>query len=206
MAGHDPRSGVPAVTQAFPLQWPDGWPRAERRQRSRYQVSFARARDGVLDSLRLMGARSVVVSTNVELRRDGLPYAREAQKRHDDPGVAVFFYWRDESHVIACDAWELVRDNMRAIGHTIEGLRAIERAGASELLHRAFTGFKALPAPHVRSWRDVLEFGPSDLVAPSMVYARFRKLAKERHPDAGGSDEAMAELVDARDRAIEAMS
>jgi cytochrome c5 len=47
--------------------------------------------------------------------------------------------------VIACDSYSTVRANMRAVGATVEALRAIQRHGATSLLERAFTGFAALP-------------------------------------------------------------
>src|SRR3546814_19053229 len=47
----------------------------------------------------------------------------------------------------ACDRWDTVRDNVRAIGKTIEAIRGIERWGASDMMERAFSAFEALPAP-----------------------------------------------------------
>lgn len=50
---------------------------------------MGKARDQLLAELRLLGAKGLVVSTNVELRLDGLPYS---ESRHiADPGVAVYF-------------------------------------------------------------------------------------------------------------------
>ena len=63
------------MIDAFPLQWPDGWPRAKHRQRARYGVNFVKARDDLFRELRLMNARGVVLSTGVPLRIDGLPRA-----------------------------------------------------------------------------------------------------------------------------------
>jgi hypothetical protein len=47
-------------------------------------------------------------------------------------------------YVIACDQFKEVRLNLAAIVTTIKAIRAIERAGTSSLLERAFKGFSAL--------------------------------------------------------------
>src|SRR3546814_3202380 len=86
--------------EAFPLAWPVGWPRVARRKSAPFGMTMAAARDHLMNELRLMGARYPVLSTNVELRRDGLPYA--IKREPDDPGVAVYFEWhgkqRSEEH------------------------------------------------------------------------------------------------------------
>jgi DnaJ-domain-containing protein 1 len=61
-------------------------------------------------------------------------------------------------------------------------------------------GFAALPAPVIRPWWAVLEVSPTatrDAIATS-----YWRLARERHPDAGGSNELMAELNAARAAAL----
>lgn len=92
-------------------------------------------------------------------------YRRLAQKFHPDvPGgdAALFSavtrhrdnamrYIKQQQHrsfdyVIACDSFISVRLNMAAIVSTIKAIRAIERAGTSSLMERAFKGFSALPA------------------------------------------------------------
>lgn len=72
------------MTVAYPLQWPEGWPRTpygarETDARFRgptYGLTFGRARDQMLAELELLGAKNVVISSNLELRQDGLPYAK----------------------------------------------------------------------------------------------------------------------------------
>ena len=132
--------------EAFPLYWPDGWPRSTARARSPYKVGFHKARVELERGLNIMNTGGVVLSSNVPLRVDGLPYAGTAEKHYADPGVAIYFTWKGEPWVIACDCWDRVKDNLRAIGLTVDAMRMIERSGATELLKRAFAGFKALPA------------------------------------------------------------
>lgn len=195
---------MPAA-ERYPLHWPDGQPRTpeHKRARSRYEVSQDRAQRDLVHELELMGARDVIISTNLKLRRDGLPYA--SQRTPDDPGVAI--YWTTESGqdvAIACDRFSSIRDNMRALGLTVAALRAIDRAGCTDILERAYRGFAALPAtvtPASRPWWRVLGYNEPEGLDFAAVRRRFRQLAATRHPDRGGSHEAMAELNDALERA-----
>jgi len=184
------------MTQAHPLHWPTGRPRTSRRERSRFATSFAAARDGLLDELRLMGARLAVLSTNVELRRDGLPYANQPEPA--DPGVAIYFEWKGRPMAFSCDRWDRVKDNVRAIGLTIAALRGLERWGTGDMMESAFTGFEALPAPDApKSWRAVL--GNCTSIAEAKKARNH--LAKEHHADTGASGAMMADVNAAFDQA-----
>lgn len=194
--------------EAYPLSWPAGWARTAqgKRRASRYRVTQERAQQDLLRSLRLLGARYVTISTNVELRRDGLPYA--SRRAPEDPGVACYWERDGKPEVIACDSWSTVGENIRAIGQAVDALRQLERCGASEILNRAFTGFSALPAASgatgPRTWREVLGFPlqRATRITAVDVEHRYRALARERHPDSGGSHEAMLELNEARAQAL----
>jgi hypothetical protein len=191
---------------AYPLQWPAGRPRRDgwKRENARFDTSMATARDGLFNELKLLGARHVVLSSNVALRLDGKPYANGP--RIDDPAVAVYFSYRDRQMCFACDRWSKVEDNVQAIRKTIEALRGIARWGTGDMLQAAFTGFAALPPPIVagmkRHWRDVMNFGSEATVNADMVKARYRMLASGFHPDQGGDQAKMSELNVARDEAI----
>jgi hypothetical protein len=174
--------------EAYPLHWPAGWPRTKQPERARFDVTFARARDALFNELRLMGARYPVLSSNLELRRDGLPYS--GQRQPADPGIALYFEYNGRQMSFACDRWDRTEDNVRAIGKTIEAIRGIERWGASDMMERAFSAFEALPAP--RGWRDVLNVASdADLEATKRAY---RERLKEVHPDTGGSGEAFHDV------------
>ncbi len=208
-------SDVELPTEAYPLAWPVGWKRTTPHQRkpARYKVMLAIARDELVNSLRLMGVRThdLVLSTNIPIRGDGLPYA--SWREPDDPGVAVYWTKRGplgargprslQHRVIACDSWRTVRENLRAVGLAVEALRSLERTGASEILDRAFAGFKALPeTAGEASWR--VELGLSSLLSEGQIKERYWSLARERHPDKpGGSEDAMKRLNAARDAALD---
>lgn len=179
------------TNSAFPLSWPPGRKRTEphRRAVAKFgQRSFAVARDELLAELkRLGGVRQIVLSTNVELRQDGLPYA--GRRAPDDPGVALYFVDRKGRQMaFACDRWRHIEDNMRAIEKTVEALRGIERWGSGEMLDAAFTGFQALPAAAPpRHWASVLAVS-IDASTDQVEYA-YRRALMNAHPDRGGSSE-----------------
>jgi hypothetical protein len=188
----------------YPLCWPDGWKRTIRRRRAAYKVNEETAKQQLMHSLSLLGAGGVILSSNIRLRNDGLPYSN--QPRLDDPGVAVYFKRKGKEQVIACDTWDLIKDNYRAVWMAVEAMRSIERCGASELLDRAFTGFAALPPPPTAlatDWRSELGLSFHPNPTREDVESAFRRLAKERHPDVvGGSAEAFRALVAAYQTAL----
>jgi hypothetical protein len=189
--------------EAYPLQWPSGWQRTPpaKRRSSRYQVSPGRSQADLLNSLRLLKARYVTISSNVPLKRNGMPYANS--RPPDDPGVACYWERDGKSEVVACDVWLTVDENIRAIYYAIEAMRQIERCGASEILNRAFGGFAALPpGAMARSWRAVLGMHEGSHASMHDITEAYRRLAKERHPDRGGSEELMVELNAAHQAAL----
>lgn len=181
---------------AFPLSWPAGWPRSKCTQKSTFRASFSTTRASLLNQIRLMGGTHVVLSSNIPLRLDGLP--RSGQPQPYDKGFAVYFLRRGKQMAFACDRWDKVEDNMRAIEKTIEAVRGIDRWGASEMMERAFTAFEALPPPS--SCWDILGLRPG--ASEAEITAAYRAKARASHPDAGGSERAMSDLNRARDEAM----
>lgn len=187
------------MTTAHPLHWPEGRKRTGHysRETARFDVTFARARDDIArevylltgHSMRYPGNTNLVISTNVALRQDGLPLAN--QRKPDDPGVAVYFTYKGKQRCFACDRWNRIEDNMRAISKTIEAIRGISRWGTGDMLEAAFTGFTALPAPgKATSWRDVL----GQVHTLDAARQAYRMAASQAHPDKGGTNEQMARV------------
>lgn len=145
----------------------------------------------------------VIISTDVPLRKDGEP---RADIRPNDTGVAIYFKRKGKQVCMACDKYDAVWKNMRALQKTIEALRGIERWGSTQLLDRAFTGFAALAEKTGPSCWDVLGLIPAggDDVSLSEgdIMSAFWKKAKTAHPDAGGTHEAFVELSNAKDIAL----
>ena len=195
--------------EAYPLSWPAGKPRTPRHkiERSRFEP-YGRAAEveNVRAELQRLGARNVIVSTNMRLRRDGLPYSSD--RAPDDQGVAVYFDYAGGQKCFACDRWRTIEENLRAIFKSIEAIRGLERWGSKSFVDAAFTGFSALPAPgqqSKRSWRQVLGVGHDGQVTAAGINAYYREAARKAHPDMGGSADAMAEVNAARDEAISAL-
>lgn len=219
---------------AYPLVWPEGWERTPPELRDRgdrfktYETQYRqvpggqgyshkvsrtttldKARKQMAAELGRLGAKDVILSTNLKLRNDGEPYAGEATKAMPDPGIAVYFQYRGKPMVMAVDRYQNIAANMRSLGLAIEGMRQLERHGGGAMMERAFTGFAALPPPggaSARHWRVVLGFAFDERVEADHVKQRYRALAAERHPDMGGGSEgAMAELNAAKDEALRAV-
>lgn len=206
--------------EAYPLCWPAGWRRTSAQQRTRAKfhrmadhnhnapgsgsayktrvdLTVEQAVDRVmreLGALRVDEA-TVVISSNLELRRDGWP--RSGQRAPADPGAAVYWAVRktQKTRCIAIDTYDRVQDNMAAIAGTLAAMRAIDRYGGAEILDRAFTGFTALPAPE--QWWQVL--GLTSKATLAEIDDAYRVLALRHHPDRGGNTGEMARINRARD-------
>lgn len=202
--------GFPQMTDAFPLKWPQSKPRTHPDKR-RYPV-FRSARNGqglrpvtvavaierLERELDLLKARYPVVSTNLERRLNGLPWSGQPDPR--DPGVAVYFELAGKPHCLPCDTYQTVAANIAAIAAHIEAARSIERYGVASI-SEMFAGFLSLPSPDMMDWRRVLQLHREGAINSAKVEEAYRRLARERHPDHGGSDAMMAELNEARSAA-----
>jgi len=142
---------------------------------------------------RLEGVSRLVISTNIEVRRDGLPYSGQADPK--DPGVAVYFTRSKKPYCLACDRWDRVADNLAAVAAHVGALRGIERWGCGTI-EQAFTGHLAL-AYYGVDWRVVFA-GAKTFDDVERMYA---ERARRAHPDHGGSHEDMRQLNEARDKA-----
>lgn len=202
------------TTPRYPLAWPSGWKRTTSRKRAKFHgtgsraivggsykikepLTLSAALDRLCGEMRRLGVpdRDWLISSDLKLRQDGLPYASQAQPA--DPGVAVYFKLNRADRVLACDAWNRIPDNIAAIAAHVECLRGIDRYGVGTI-EQAFTGYAALP-PKGSTWRTTLGFAPGAVVTLDDIDAAFRERARTAHPDVhGGSHDAMASLTSAR--------
>lgn len=184
--------------QSYPLSWPPGFPRAKHRENGRFKSSHDSALKNVTNSLKLFASDSgkklehAIMSSNMTLT--GLT--------GNDPGVAVWFVWDGMQVCIPVDRYVSVESNLQAIHHIIEARRVELRHGTLALVRASFTGFKALPAPEGKHWRQILGITADTSVTADSVNLTYRRLAADRHPDRGGSADAMSELNAARDTAL----
>jgi hypothetical protein len=189
--------------QAYPLTWPDGLPRTERKANSQFKTGLSAALKNVRGSLEAFGRDSakpvsdIILSSNVTLGND----------RPADTGVAAWFTWDGAQRCIAVDRYPKPEDNLQAIHHVLEARRTEMRHGGLHIVRQTFKGFTALPAPPgQRSWREVLEIPANVTVTPIVIDEAYRRLAQKAHPDKGGTAEQMAELNRARAEGKRAVS
>lgn len=191
---------------AYPLSYPVGWARTPKHKitRSRFgtyraPVTTWKAIQALQRELNLLGARNVIISTNLKLRNDGLPAS--SQREPDDAGAAVYFQLNKKPRVLACDKWKTVGENLYAIAKHVEALRGQERWGVGTL-DQAFTGYAALPSETGQHWTSVLGLSLDSDAAT--ITAKYRKLVVEKnaHPDRGGDADEFIRLTQARDEAL----
>ncbi|OWK42115.1 J domain-containing protein [Fimbriiglobus ruber] len=183
------------TAQAFPLTWPDSWPRTTSPAKSQFKTSLTAAIDNVQGSLKRFSADSgkkvenVLVSSNVSLM----------ERNPKDAGVAVYFTWDGISTCIAVDRYQRIEENLQAIHHVIEAERTKLRHGGLNLVRAAFRGYAALPPPNSGLSNPWEVLGVKEGATTSEIEAAFREKAKKAHPDhQSGSNEQMAKLNAAR--------
>ncbi len=208
------------VPSSYPLTWPPAWKRTPSHQRRRaafhqhtqstslngtpYRrketLTIGTALERLTGELRRLVATHVVISSNLRLRGDGLPYAQQPRQL-DDPGIAVYFKLKGAPRVLACDRWVSAAENIAAIAGHVAAVRAQDRYGVGTL-EQAFAGYAALP-PTALDWSIVLGVSPS--ASRDEIIAAHRRLIATHHPDRGGRHEDMARINEARDRALGAV-
>lgn len=115
--------------------WP-GTPTAKR-QRGTFQVDYLRMLEDLSDELRAIGGKNVEMGLDVpetKLRTarrsfDGWPKADTVPAT---PGVILRFDRGEKPMQFACDRYLIWQHNLRAIGLTLEALRAVQRYGATQ--------------------------------------------------------------------------
>lgn len=191
------------MIEAYPLQWPVGYPRTVMTEISRFgDHSLSKAVSCVNSELQSMGAKNVVISSNIPVRKDGLPRSDYSKRSINDVGVAIYFLYKNEQKVLCCDAWRCVEDNIWAIVKSVEAMRGLGRWKVSQIIEQTFHGFKALPEKATgKSCWDILGMVPTRDV--HAISKKYKELAIKMHPDTGGSAEAFAELSKAREDAVQ---
>ena len=205
------------MTEAYPLIWPDGWPRTPAADQKNGDAAFKRARDtgrgytrnmpwsfgaardALLEEVWRHGPTSCTLSSNFQPGKNG---PQEGKRRPQDQGVAVYFQRKGKPYVMACDRYQDAEGNMRSLALALDALRQLERHGGGVMMERAYEGFAALPAP--RRWWEVLGVPPT--ADAGVVETAWRKLVAEHHPDRGGTQARIAEINAARDEAKKALS
>jgi len=180
------------VRTPYPLSWPAAWPRARSRGEAKFSrsvsnnegysdkkpLTMAIARQRLQAEIDRLGAREILLSSNVELNLNGDP--RGDRSRPSDPGVALYFKLKGKDTVLACDRWDRVEDNIAAIAKHIDAIRGMERWGVGSV-EQVFTGYQALPHHSKRHWTAVLRVA-SDAM-PAAIEAAWKDAARSAATD-----------------------
>jgi len=189
------------MIESFPLYWPENWPRKNTPELSRFNSTFGKACHELMDEVNRLGGRDIILSTNIPLRNDGLPYA--SAKEPEDSGIAIYFKYKKQDMVFACDKYIKTWENIVAVKKTIEAIRGIERWGASDMMERAFRGFVAIENK-IDDWRSILEIKEGHSIRDAEY--SYKRLRSIHHPDKGGSVDKFNELTRAIKQAREVLS
>lgn len=194
---------------AFPLAWPAHKPRTgwSRRKSGQFKkddrpISREQAIKRVQHEVSLLGGGYLIVSSDVPIRRDGMPYSNRSHEPMD-PGVCVYFRMAGKPYAMACDTFDNLAQNIAAVAGHMEATRKIERYGvatAAETL-QAFTALPAPTAPAGPPWWEVLGIIP-ERATPAAVSAIYREEAKR----VGDDQDKLRELNLARDAAMKALA
>lgn len=194
------------------LDWPDGFERTDAGDRTTYpggfEVSRTRAFDSIVEEIeKIDGARDVSVETAAPHTAKN-PHRPYSDQDPEDPGVVAYYTRDGRDFAVACDRWDNLRDNARAVALYVDAKRAIERYGVATIGSEFET--QALPSgdedavvagdgqrqePH-----EVLDVAPD--ADPGVVRAAARRLSADVHPDQPGGDEDEFKRIQAAKEAM----
>lgn len=201
-------------------QWPGARTKPTLRKRNPFRAPYLDTLDLLEYELGLLRAKEIVFQSGftwAQLRNDGWPRAGETPS---DPGIIISFRCgrTDESLSFPCDAYAHFQANMRAIGLSLEALRAVDRHGVTRQAEQ-YRGWAQIEAPRPQSFAsteeaasfiasqatqepaaDVRELAREILDDPSTRKAAYRQAATFLHPDKGGSIEMFVRLQEALSR------
>lgn len=197
-----------SISPGYPLDWPKGRPRSAERKASLFReggrpLTLTGAKRRLLEQLSAMTrsgqkwrTTDIMLTCNIRYTASGARDQKLSRRDPEDPGVSLYFDLDGKPHVLACDRWDTVQDNIAAIAAHIDALRGQERWGVADL-QQAFAGHVALPRP--MPWWEVL--GLADDATLEQIHAAYRLAAKSAHPNAGGDRAAWDRLSTAYDQA-----
>jgi hypothetical protein len=188
-------------------QWPGKRTPDWERRRAPFKAGYARTLDDIEREIGKLSGKSIVIQIDVEprdIRNDGWP---RSSARPKSPGVVVSFASTKGNLSFACDTYTAWEDNLRAIGLTMESLRAVDRYGATQG-NEQYRGFAQIEAPAAIALDAVAAadfigshsgfIGIELLADVKLLEFAYRKALKKLHPDVGGSHDLFCRLQEAR--------
>jgi hypothetical protein len=181
-----------------------------RQSGSAFRAPWPATLDLIGRETRLLGARLVVIQvdvTDAEIRRDGM---LRANAKVGFPGVKVSFDSKHGPLTYATDEYAHWKANVRAVGLSLQALRAVDRYGVSKSGEQ-YRGWTALPAGSPAGQMSAddaarLLAGYAEGVTAEQILAdpevralAYKRGARRTHPDHGGDPAAFARLTAARD-------
>lgn len=201
------------------LDWPPGYDRTPSDDREPYPGNITVSHKKAFQSIKTELARWGAVHDRTETATTH--YANDPDIPHkssdpDDPGVAVYFRREgehaDSGYAIACDRWDSLRDNARAIALYVKRKRLAERCGVAT----AESEFSTAALPSGEEDEDVVVAGagrgaqaPHEVLgvrpdAPAaVVRGAARSLKAEHHPDSGGDTDQFKRVVEAEEAMLD---
>ncbi|MFN7019864.1 MAG: molecular chaperone DnaJ [Phycisphaerales bacterium] len=171
-----------------------------------FSCSFTTTLDDLERELFHLKAKDIVIELDLDLqdiRNDGWP---RSTARPRTQGVRLSFDSKHGPLSYTCATYGHWERNLRAVGLTLDRLRAVDRYGAVKGGEQ-YKGWAALPPPpqpaaggDFASIEEAMRFlckvgnGTVLSVLPSDLEAVYRDAARKAHPDAGGSTELMARV------------
>ena len=153
----------------------------------RTDKTWSETKAQLIDCLRKWGA------SNYELECDVRMYTSASKEP-----VKLRIVWKDGREIFwSYNQQDRPMDNLRVLYLAADAMRLNEARGIGNLVQEAYLQL-ASPAKERDPW-EVLGLRPG--ASADEIDAMYRVKAKTAHPDAGGSDGAMKELNDARERA-----
>lgn len=192
------------------------WPgdREKKRQRARFDSSYAQTLTLLADELRRLAARQVVIQAGFaahDIRNDGWP--RSNAKTPADPGVILSFESKHGPLSYPCDRFTDWQDNLRAIALSLQALRAVDRYGVTRRAEQ-YRGWTQLPPPppsatslfatriEAATWLAAKSHWPYKLddllIKADAVDIAVRMARRRLHPDFGGSHDEYVRIDEAK--------
>lgn len=186
------------------IQWPGKM--TKNRRRSQFRAGYGSTMDLIEAELSHLRATAVCLLMALEhdqIRLDGRPRA-SAIPQH--PGVILTFNTPSGPRQFPCDRYDDWGDNLRAIGLSLQALRAVDRYGVTQSGEQ-YTGFAALPPPNSDHWtrESAVRFlecfmGRACPQPGTFEFENYIRAAERKsHPDTGGDPADFKKTQQARD-------